>query len=372
MRRTVLIAPDLHDKNGEPSVIRSDIPILARFRGHGCLSKIMNPESKWIIEAEYLGLDSETISMQQGPLTIAALGYDPPDRSAHYHLSMLSIEGEVVEIPKVQVHPELIDQILELSKKLNTTRITICGGAESNHGLVIEQGSPESETASPELAHGKLMRESLPKGDDELKLRRFIDDSINLLSEQDFNLQRLDNGLQPINLLWPWGGGWRQQVPNLGLRYGEIGYVASNSIRFQGLTKLAGWKHCSRNEPERGTRINFEFLLNWVRSHELSICFLSEFAEFRRAEKYEELSWLASEMNRRLFMPLYADMIEGEVKVTVISPSSHVDTSGIAMTSGLRLLDEASAPFDERLLEEKRIPTFTTAETVRRGMVEDE
>ncbi len=372
MRRFILIAPDLHDRSGEISVIRSEMPCLPRFRDHGTVSMVRYSEGHGNLEAEYLGLERNSVSMQQGPLTAAALGYDPPDRSAHYHLSLLSTTNGLIDVPKVQLDSETQRLILDLAKKLNTRRITFCEGEGSEHALVIESGSPESETTPPDQAIGKAVQAVLPNCEDEQDLRRFIDDSINLLSEQEFNLRRIDNELPPINLLWPWGGGWRHHVQNLGLRFGEVGYVCSNSIRLQGLTRLAGWKHCSRSEFREGTRINFEFLLNWVRANELSICLLSEFSEFRASERFEELAWLASEMNRRLLIPLYEDSLEHEIQVSFVSPSSQTGTSGIAMKSRSGKVAHGIAPFDERLLDEKRIPTFSIAESVHRSMVETE
>ncbi len=372
MRRFILIAPDLHDPDGELSVIRSEMPCLARFRDHGTVSMVRNSEGKGNLEAEYLGLERDSVSMQQGPLTVAALGYDPPDRSAHYHLSLLSTKNGTIDIPKVQLDFETQRLVLDLSKQLNTRRITICESEGAEHGLVIENGSPESESTSPDQANGKPVQAVLPNCEDENYLRRFIDDSINLLSEQDFNLRRIDNELPPINLLWPWGGGWRQHVTNLGIRFGEVGYVCSNSIRLQGLTRLAGWKHCNRSEFRDGTRINFEFLLNWIRTNELSICLINEFSEFRASEHFEELSWLASELNRRLLLPLFEDSLEHEIQMSLFSPSSQANTSGIAMKSRSGKLAEGIAPFDERLFDEKRIPAFSIAESVHRGMVETE
>ena len=91
------------------------------------------------------------------------------------------------------------------------------------------------------------MKDVLPEGDNEPALRRFIDDSINLLSELEFNAERLDKGLLPVNLLWPWGQGIRTDVPNLALMRGAPATVLSDSLRLEGVARLAGYRPLGRS-----------------------------------------------------------------------------------------------------------------------------
>lgn len=74
-------------------------------------------------------------------------------------------------------------------------------------------------------------------------LRRFIDDSINLLGEQEFNLRRIDEGLAPVNLIWPWGQGFPPVIPNLALQRGTPCHVLSPALGLRGLSKMCGYTH---------------------------------------------------------------------------------------------------------------------------------
>src|SRR5579864_8245995 len=87
-------------------------------------------------EALYLGMRPEEGQLRQGPLTVAALGADPPDRSTHFHLSLMSFDDGIARLPKVDIASEEQQKVIELTKKLNTKTLTIVEGEGLDHGLV--------------------------------------------------------------------------------------------------------------------------------------------------------------------------------------------------------------------------------------------
>ena len=222
MRRIVLVVPGLFDSLGE-SVLRSLPTQFARLVSRSQVLRIAEPPKVESPEAFVLGMPPGAGQLRQGPLTISALGADPPDRSTHFHVSVGAlVEGQVI-VPSSGPTPDELKVIVEAGKRLNTKLLTFVAGSGLDHGLVWEKEGDLATTPPP-----TSYAESRPEGDGESLLRRFIEDSINLLSEQEFNIRRIDAGVAPLNILWPWGHGVRRPVPNLALRRGGPAMVLSN------------------------------------------------------------------------------------------------------------------------------------------------
>ena len=202
MRRTVVIVPGLLSDPNSDSFLRQSLPSLSVLTELGTIKKVAAiPESE-TPEAMLVGLGPDRVTLRQGPLTVSAFGFDPPERSMHFHLSLMSFEDGIATVPTVLPTPEEEEKLLTEAKRLNTKLLTVLRGEELNHALVWESVGDVGLTSSATL-NGKSMAQHLPEGDGESALRRFIDDSINLLSSLELNERRIDQGLPPFNLLWP-------------------------------------------------------------------------------------------------------------------------------------------------------------------------
>jgi hypothetical protein len=231
----IVVFRGLLGEDEDHSVIGND----PAFRRLGAESKIFKfrlaPDESF--ESAILG--HSDIVLDQGPLTVAALGWNPPERSLHFHLSLMSLNYDAIRSVVLPPSPE---EILVLERQLlhlNTKNLTVLVGEGLDHALVCEKRI-DIRTTSPSEAVKKGLAASLPEGDGENELRRFIDDSVNLLTEEEFNARRMDMGILPINLCLPWGQGERQRVPNLALELGYPWVVRSNSFALRGLAKLSG------------------------------------------------------------------------------------------------------------------------------------
>lgn len=336
MRRLVLIIPGWLGKPDEESVLRNR-PILARLAARCEIFKLSH-EPATLFESACLGLRG--LRMAEGPLTIAAFGKDPPASSTQFHLSLLSTDGETLQTAD-PVPDDHWKPLMAEAAKLSTKKLTIVTGEKSDHGLVWEEGSLELGTISPDGA--TEWRKHLPEGDGEGLLRQFIDDSVNLLSEHQVNRERLEEGLPPLNLLWPWGQGRRLEVPNLALRLGEVVTVQSNSRRLAGLTRLVGWKHWDRTAFGHGTALQLEEIrANLIPG--ANIVVVNSMAEFRAAQQWDEMDWLTSQIEARFLSPLMD--LDEPIRIAVLSPE------GLGMVASLPCGESNSKPFDERTLEE--------------------
>lgn len=384
--KTVLIVPDLL---GDTSVLLQRLPALERLAEFGQVSKLSTGfqiasgvgDALDTPEALYLGMKPGQGQLRQGPLTVAALGVDPPDRSTHFHLSLMSFTDGVVRpvsSPNAQRQTPLqisLDEqreVMDLAKKLNTKTLTIVEGEGLDHGLVWE-GLGDLRTNPASLMDGVPIRLHLPEGDAEVLLRRFIDDSINLLSEIEMNQIRIDEDLPPLNLLWPWGEGIRSSVPNLALRRGEPAFVLSSSMRMQGLTRLAGYRHSSRSEFGIGTNTRFASIAEQCHACSAAIVLIEAFAAFRgasaehQASKFEEAVWLMKELDTHLLTPLFDRSLTHPARICLLAPPSSPKSAspdGLSLTFETGINNKNAVPFDEVALDDRRTPTRVLWEVI--------
>jgi len=257
MGRTVIVLPNALGPTPDDSPFLQKLETLRTMTELGDLKRLSPIPQIDTPEAIWLGMKPDEGQMRQGPLTVSAFGFDPPDRSTHFHVSLLGVADGIATAPPAAITNEDLNIILEQAKRLNTKALTFLQGENADHALVWEDlGDLHTEPASS--ITGKQIKSQLPEGDAEKELRRFIDDSVNLLNELELNERRIDEGLPPLNLLWPWGHGRRTAVPNLLLKRGERAHVESNSLRLQGLTRLVGYRHGERRAFGKGTNTRLE------------------------------------------------------------------------------------------------------------------
>lgn len=386
MRHAVLLIRDLLSCPAGPSILKASPPALSRLAEMGSTS-IVSPapvaaisQSKGAFangtpEAAFLGLDPGSIDLQDGPLMVSALGADPPAGSVHFHLSLLSFDGARATTLKTRIPAEHTAAVISEAKKLNTKSLTLVPGEMLDHGLVWEDGSIELGTVPAAALDGNAIAGELPEGDGERILRRYIDDSINLLSDLPVNRQREDEGLPPLSLLWPWGQGFRTDVPNLALRRGSVCHVLSRSLRLQGLTRLVGYRHGDRSSMGYAVRLKPEVLKRFILDHDDSILVIEAFCEMREFGKWDEMEWLWREMGANLFEPLVDLSIKEPLQLSIIAfagldkpPGPEASETGLTLSFGSGTVSNGSIPFDERALEDRKLPTVRLWEAVQLGL----
>ena len=310
---TVLVLPGLLPY-AEATALTGGVRRLAPVRG--------TPEAAW------LGLPP--LAVADGPLIVAALGAEPPERTMQFHLSVLGLDGVLATPPPPSREEESV--LRPLLRRLDTKRLTAVPGEGLDHGLVLD-GWWDLGTKSPEEALGRPMAESLPEGDLEPLLRRYLDDSVNLLSELAINERRRDEGIVPLNVLWPWGHGAPRRLTNLALLRGEALTVASDSLRMRGMARLAGY---------RPARLKGGLETDWTRLATHGVAALGAFVGLGE----EEAVWLAERMGRGF---------EGRALIVAPSPEG-----GLVLETGL----EGNAPFRADVAEDGSVTAVDLWEAV--------
>lgn len=341
----VLVLPGL--AGGESDSILSEAGSeLRRIAASGEVYRIVDsfdpPEPGW------LGLEPSIPCPSQGVLTVAALGADPPASSVHFAVALRSVLDETMQdITPVPTTEELAVVLREASR-LNDSKLTFVKGHDLEHGLVWEEGSVDVQTRSPEEALGQPIQACLPEGDGELKLRRFIDDSVNLLSELELNRRRIDEGHSPINLLWPWGQGFRIPMPVLPLQRGIPAQVHSRSLRLRGLARLVGYRHGDVGQLGPLMRPDWGYLRSTLEAPTPHVVVLDDFARLRGKDQFDEAIWLLGEFDRHFFR--HIDPRRHQLDVIATGPLS------VALSIDPQREQGDLAPFEERIWEDRRTP----------------
>jgi 2,3-bisphosphoglycerate-independent phosphoglycerate mutase len=325
-----------------PSVLDRPGPAWQSLVGRGEIMRLRPTQG--MREAAWLGLDPERTSASEGVLTVAALGADPPPRSVHFAVNALVLDEGQLRLPATVLTDEERRELIACAQRLNTSRVTFVAGIHQ-HGLVWEDGSSDMFVPPPNAVTS--YRDSLPQGDGEPMLRRWIDDAINLLRETEFNRVRAEEGIETIEVLWPWGQGFREALPSLALRFGAPVQVVSGSMRVQGLARLCGARHGDPGAFGRGTSTRLEQLTEPAAGVLIGV--VSAFAEFDPIEHEQERWWLTQELEHRVWAPL------GELDDLRLMVTSETAEGGLVLQYDARRPRENSVPFAERVLDDRTI-----------------
>lgn len=206
------------------------------------------------IESALMGLGEE-VEVPRGPLVVSAFGWEPPSKSVHFELTLLSVDpGGKIKFcdPLSSEDAEAISREIG---RLGTRKLTPKWGEQMTHGLVWEEGSIDLFCRCPNEVIDQSYGFGLPEGDGEQMLRTFIDDSLNLLDGLEVNKRRFDEGKAKANFLWPHSFGFEPDLPNLALRRGSVATYWSSEIGLEGMARLVGYRHFDRNRFRRGIHV---------------------------------------------------------------------------------------------------------------------
>lgn len=340
----VLVLSGLLADNESESIVReveafkilSDVSSINRF--------VVSDDEDF--EAVLLG--HHDLKIAPGPLTVAALGWHPPERSTHFHVSLLSLDGDVVKVPTGLLEDAQRRELESALTKLNSKSMTMLMGEGFDYALVWERRI-DMLTHSPEYVGDHGLKASLPEGDFENDLRRLIDDSVNILSELELNQRRIDAGELPVNLAWPWGHGERVSVPNQALRFGYPWNVLTCSLSLRGYARLSGLSP-SRIEPRKQlNERKLGRLVETIKKEPRSMVMI----DFKEGDDPEEKAYTLDSLGRGLLLPLMEDARERKLPFAVVATGGN--GSGLIARWSEKASERDMFPFDERSLHEKGV-----------------
>lgn len=196
-----------------------------------------------------LGYDLHKVYEGRGPLEAASIGYDMQPDDLALRCNIITLEdGKIKNHHGGHLTTEQGDVLIKyLNQHLGNERIKFITGIQYRHLLVIKGGNKEVDCAPPHDHPNEEWRPLLPQGENETTtlLRELILKSQDLLAKHPFNIERVQQGKDPANSIWPWSGGYRPKMQTLMELYPQIrrGDVISAVDLIRGIGKYAGLRN---------------------------------------------------------------------------------------------------------------------------------
>lgn len=197
-----------------------------------------------------LGYHLPTVYEGRGPLEAASIGIELQPGELTLRCNIICLEGDNIKNHSAGHITTAEAEILinHLQKHLGSERVRFHAGIQYRHLLVIKGGDKRIECTPPHDVPGQpyrnfLVKAQVPEAQETADLLNdLILRSQVLLQNHPLNLERIAQGKDPANSIWPWGGGYRPQMLPLSQRYPEIksGAVISAVDLIRGIGRYAG------------------------------------------------------------------------------------------------------------------------------------
>ena len=260
MKHLIVLADGMADwpceeLGGKTPLQYADTPhfdYLARNGRNGRLKTVpdgFHPGSE-VANSSILGYDQRVVYEGRGPLEAASIGVDLAEDDLALRCNLISIDGEVLKSHSCgRLETEEGDVLIKfLEEKLGSERVHFYTGVQYRHLLVVKGGHKNLLCTPPHDIPGKpfgtyMLREGCPEAHETAELLRdLVIRSQALLKDHPLNLQRVKEGKEPANSIWPWGGGYRPAMAPLASRFPDIqrGAVITAVDLIRGIGRYAG------------------------------------------------------------------------------------------------------------------------------------
>lgn len=203
-----------------------------------------------VANSSILGYDQAEVYEGRGPLEAASIGVDLADDDMAIRCNLICINGDNIKNHSAgHLTTEEADVLIKyLEEQLGTDTVHFYTGIQYRHLLVIKGGNKHLRCVPPHDVPGKPWRPLLVKP--EVAEAQTTADILNdlilksqtLLAEHPLNKQRIAEGKDPANSIWPWAGGYRPKMTPLTETYPHIkrGAVITAVDLIKGIGRYAG------------------------------------------------------------------------------------------------------------------------------------
>ena len=228
--------------------------LLARQGRNGRLVTVapgFHPGSE-VANMSVLGYDLPTVYEGRGPLEAASIGVDLAPGDMAMRCNLVCLEGDLLKNHSAgHITTEEADTLIRfLQERLGDERVHFYTGVQYRHLLVIRGGDKRLDCTPPHDVPLQPWRPLLPKAEcpeaqqtadllDMLILR-----SQDLLRDHPLNKQRIAQGKDPANSIWPWSPGYRPQMEPFSARFPQVrsGAVITAVDLIRGIGRYAGMR----------------------------------------------------------------------------------------------------------------------------------
>lgn len=203
-----------------------------------------------VANSSILGYDQNEVYEGRGPLEAASMGVELGDDDMAIRCNLICISGDNIKNHSAgHLTTEEADVLIKyLEEHLGTDTVHFYTGIQYRHLLVIKGGNKHLRCTPPHDVPGKPWRPLLvtPEKPEAQATADLINDLIlksqTLLAEHPLNKQRVAEGKDPANSIWPWAGGYRPKMVPLTETYPQIkrGAVITAVDLIKGIGRYAG------------------------------------------------------------------------------------------------------------------------------------
>lgn len=197
-----------------------------------------------------LGYNLPKVYEGRGPLEAASIGVDLKPGEMAMRCNLVCIDGEILKNHSSgHISTEEADILIKyLQENLGNDRISFYTGVAYRHLLVIKGGNKNIDCTPPHDVPLHPFRPLLVKANEleaeetaEL-INELIFKSQELLKNHPLNLERIADGKDPANSIWPWSPGYRPQMEPIAQTFPSIkkGAVISAVDLINGIGYYAG------------------------------------------------------------------------------------------------------------------------------------
>jgi len=252
MKHLILVCGGAADQplevlDGRTPLMAAATPHLDFFARHGQAGRVPLIPPEWEVGSDLaclglLGYDPGRDYTGRGPLEWRGMGGNLGAWEAAFRVELLSSQGETVthHYPPDPTPAEAEQLFSLLSEKLRTKVLTLYP-VRHRQGLACwERASLDGAISPPHAIVGRPLKEVLPTGDWEGPLGRLIYNSLELLDAHPVNRRRREREQAPLNLLWPWGGGYPPRLNMFTFEHGWVGAAVAATPAVRGVARHAG------------------------------------------------------------------------------------------------------------------------------------
>ena len=218
-----------------------------------------------------LGFDPTQFYTGRGPLEAAARGIQLKENDIAFRCNLVTEkDGILVDYSADHITSreaaKLIEALKETCEKPN--EIEFFSGLDYRHFLIL-RNSPNShliECTPPHDAIGAEVSTILPRAKSEkvevekavILLKEAIHKSKSVLESHPVNIARLKSRKRPGNMIWPWGGGKKPNMPSFKEKYALKAAVISAVDLVKGIGIYTGMKVIDVPGATGGDNTNYE------------------------------------------------------------------------------------------------------------------
>ena len=243
--------------NGQTLLQAAYTPFMNELARKGRTGRLMtvapgfHPGSE-VANMSVLGYDLEKVYEGRGPLEAASIGVELQPGELALRCNIICIANDCIKNHSAgHITTEEADELVQaLQAALGNDRVRFHTGIQYRHLLVIKGGDKRIACTPPHDVPGqpfrpRMVRATVPEAQETADLiNDLILRSQEVLKNHPINLRRMEQGKDPANSIWPWGGGFRPQMELLSEKFPEVksGTVISAVDLIRGIGHYAGFE----------------------------------------------------------------------------------------------------------------------------------